>query len=166
MNPTASFPLLSFFSTMAVNSSHTGVGRSLSDSGLSIIVTGFSTKVSSGMSCRIASITSAARRPSQRILTCLSAAATEAAGKLQSPITSVSPCPISARTFRSSGESISGIPFKSHDADDLVRALKEFIELPYEKKAEMGLSGRKHVEKVFDRQIVVDKYLEEIEKEG
>lgn len=60
---------------------------------------------------------------------------------------------------------ISGIPFKSHDADDLVRALKEFIELPYEKKAEMGLSGRKHVEKVFDRQIVVDKYLEEIEKE-
>ncbi len=61
---------------------------------------------------------------------------------------------------------ISGIPFKSHDADDLVRALKEFIELPYEKKAEMGIAGRKHVEKVFDRQIVVDKYLEEIEKEG
>ena len=59
---------------------------------------------------------------------------------------------------------VSGIPFKARDSLDLVRAIKEFIELPYEKKAEMGIAGRKRMEQLFDRQIVVDKYLEEIEK--
>ena len=60
---------------------------------------------------------------------------------------------------------VSGIPFKARDPEDLVRAIKEFIALPHETKAQMGLAGRKRMEELFDRQIVVDKYMEEIEKE-
>lgn len=60
---------------------------------------------------------------------------------------------------------VSGIPFKARDPEDLVRAIKEFIALPYKTKVQMGLAGRKRMEKLFDRQIVVDKYMEEIEKE-
>lgn len=60
---------------------------------------------------------------------------------------------------------VSGIPFKARDPEDLVRAIKEFIALPYETKVQMGLAGRKRMEELFDRQIVVDKYMEEIEKE-
>lgn len=60
---------------------------------------------------------------------------------------------------------VSGIPFKSRDPEDLVRAIKEFITLPYETKVRMGLAGRKRMEELFDRQNVVNKYLEEIERE-
>ena len=60
---------------------------------------------------------------------------------------------------------VSGLSFRARDPEDLARAIKEFIELPYEKKMEMGIAGRKRMEQLFDRQIVVDKYMEEIEKE-
>ncbi len=60
---------------------------------------------------------------------------------------------------------VSGIPFEPKDPEDLVRAIKEFIELPYEKKAEMGAEGRKRMERIFDRKKVVNKYLEQIETE-
>ena len=57
---------------------------------------------------------------------------------------------------------ITGIPFKSKDAEDLERAIREFINLPYEKKKAMGKLGREKMEKEFDRQIVVSKYLKVI----
>ena len=60
---------------------------------------------------------------------------------------------------------ISGIGFRIKDSGDIVRAIEEFLSLPYEKRAEMGKAGRAKVEKEFDRQIVVNKYIEEIEKE-
>lgn len=60
---------------------------------------------------------------------------------------------------------VSGISFKPKSSEDLVRAIKEFIALPYEKKAEMGAEGRKRMEKLFDRNIIVEKYLEQIEKD-
>lgn len=60
---------------------------------------------------------------------------------------------------------VSGISFESKNSKDLVRAIKSFIELPYEKKAAMGFAGRLRMEKLFDRNIVINKYLEEIEKE-
>lgn len=60
---------------------------------------------------------------------------------------------------------VSGIPFEPRNTVDLVRAINEFIELPYEKKVEMGIAGRKRMESLFDRNIVVNKYIEEIEKE-
>lgn len=61
-------------------------------------------------------------------------------------------------------EGVSGIGFLPRNTKDLVRALEEFINLPYEKKTEMGIAGRRKMEREFDRQIVIKRYLEEINK--
>ncbi len=52
------------------------------------------------------------------------------------------------------------IPIKNQSALD--NAILKFIELPLDAKEKMGLFGRKKVEKFFDRQIVVNKYMEEL----
>lgn len=61
-------------------------------------------------------------------------------------------------------DGISGIAFKSHDSYDLERAIRCFLEMSYGKRKDMGIAGRKKMEKEFNRQIVVDSYLEEISK--
>ncbi len=60
-------------------------------------------------------------------------------------------------------DGVTGIGFNPKNTEDLVRALREFISLPYEAKASMGKAGRKKIEKSFDRGIVVEKYMREIE---
>ena len=62
-------------------------------------------------------------------------------------------------------EGISGIGFKPRDSKELIRAVDQFLELPREVRADMGKAARQKVEKYFDRNIVVNKYIEEIEKE-
>ena len=57
-------------------------------------------------------------------------------------------------------EGISGIGFEAKNVDDLVRAVKEFLALTNEQRARMGLAGRKKMEKEFDREIIVKKYIE------
>ena len=59
------------------------------------------------------------------------------------------------------GENGYMIPQKNSEA--LVQSLIKFIELPYERKKKMGLVGRQKVEKEFDRNIVVNAYLKELE---
>lgn len=61
-------------------------------------------------------------------------------------------------------EGISGFGFQPRDVDSLCEAIEKFIDLPYEKKAEMGRAGRAKMEKEFDRNIVVDKYINEVER--
>lgn len=61
-------------------------------------------------------------------------------------------------------EGVSGIGFEPRNVDDLVRAIEQFIALPYEKKAAMGRAGREKMEREFDRKIVVDAYMKEIHK--
>lgn len=46
----------------------------------------------------------------------------------------------------------------------LTKAVEKFINMPYEEKIQMSRDGRKKVEKEFDRQIVVNSYLKEIER--
>ena len=60
---------------------------------------------------------------------------------------------------------VSGISFKPKDTADLIRAVEEFLSLPYERRAEMGRAGRTKVEKCFDRNIVVNEYIKAIENE-
>ena len=60
-------------------------------------------------------------------------------------------------------DSVSGISFKAKDADDLVRAIREFLDLTNGQKAQMGKAGREKMEKEFNRNIIVNKYLEVIE---
>ncbi len=61
-------------------------------------------------------------------------------------------------------EGVSGIGFEAKNVDDLVRAVKEFLALTNEQRAQMGLAGRKKMENEFDREIIVQKYIEVLEK--
>lgn len=61
-------------------------------------------------------------------------------------------------------DGVSGITFLPRDREDLVRAIRKFIVLSHEQKNAMGQAGRKKIECEFDRTIVVDKYIKEIEK--
>lgn len=59
---------------------------------------------------------------------------------------------------------VSGIAFKPRDVDDLVRAVKEFINLPYDKRVSMGKAGREKIEREFNREIIIEKYIDIINK--
>ena len=61
-------------------------------------------------------------------------------------------------------EGITGFLFPKGDIDELVSAVERFINLPNNKKADMGIAARRKMEKEFDRTIVTNIYLEEIEK--
>ena len=61
-------------------------------------------------------------------------------------------------------EGISGFGFKPKDPQDLESVLIKFINLSYEQKRAMGIAGRRKMEREFDRNTVVDAYLEEINK--
>lgn len=61
-------------------------------------------------------------------------------------------------------EGISGFGYEPKNADDLVEKLIRFIELPYEKKKQMGWAGRRKMEQEFDRKLVVDAYMEEVDR--
>lgn len=59
-----------------------------------------------------------------------------------------------------------GYLYEVRNADDLAGKIQKFINLSYEEKVKMGKAGRERMERLFDRQIVVNKYMEEIEKEA
>ena len=61
-------------------------------------------------------------------------------------------------------EGISGYGFQAKDANALYMVVEKFIHTPLKQQEEMGLRGRKKMEREFDRQIVVNAYLEEIAK--
>ena len=60
-------------------------------------------------------------------------------------------------------DGVSGISFNAKDTDDLVRAIKEFLSLTNEQKTQMGKAGRQKMEKEFNRNIIVEKYIKIIE---
>ncbi|MGE7664899.1 glycosyltransferase family 4 protein [Ureibacillus composti] len=61
-------------------------------------------------------------------------------------------------------DGLTGYLFETGNAESLVYKLKSFLELDYDSKKQMGINGRRKVEKEFDRQIVIDKYVSEIGK--
>lgn len=61
-------------------------------------------------------------------------------------------------------EGVSGLGFKVKNVESLVEAVIKFIELPHDKKRDMGLAARKKMENEFDRKIVVSSYLDEINR--
>jgi len=61
-------------------------------------------------------------------------------------------------------EGVSGYGFEVKNAAALVNAIEKFIKLPYEDKKQMGIASRAKVEREFDRQIVIERYMEEINK--
>ena len=61
-------------------------------------------------------------------------------------------------------EGVSGYGFEVGNKVDLINAIEKFIKLPYADKRLMGLAGRYKVENNFDRKIVLDSYMEEINR--
>ena len=59
-------------------------------------------------------------------------------------------------------DGVNGYIVKQRDSEDLIQKIERFLELDRDEREKMGLAGRKKVEKEFDRQIVIDKYLKEM----
>lgn len=57
-----------------------------------------------------------------------------------------------------------GYIIKQKSSRDLIEKVESFLQLDFSSKKHMGILGRKKVEQEFDRKIVVDAYLTEIEK--
>lgn len=61
-------------------------------------------------------------------------------------------------------DGVNGFVVKQQDSQDLIEKIEKFLSLSWEERRAMGLAGRAKVEKEFDREIVVEKYLEEIKR--
>ena len=59
-------------------------------------------------------------------------------------------------------EGITGIGFAPRNKEALLLAIRKFMKLSYEERKEMGRNARLKMEREFDRNIVVNAYLEEI----
>ena len=59
-------------------------------------------------------------------------------------------------------DGINGYIVEEKNSKDLIEKVEKFLQLSNEERKQMGLAGRKKVEKEFDRKIVVDAYLKEI----
>lgn len=57
-----------------------------------------------------------------------------------------------------------GFIYHGGDVDELVKSIKNFLELDNQSRKNMGLKGRKHIEDNFSREVVVKAYKEEISK--
>lgn len=57
---------------------------------------------------------------------------------------------------------INGYLIKRRNSQDLISKIQEFIKLNFDEKREMGLASRQKVEREFDRRIIINAYLEEI----
>ncbi len=63
-------------------------------------------------------------------------------------------------------DGVTGFLFDEQDKVQCAALVDKFICLPHEEKQRMGMAARKRVEKLFDRKIVVRKYLENIDNIG
>lgn len=61
-------------------------------------------------------------------------------------------------------DGVTGIAFEPKNVHSIVKAVEKFLTLSQKEKEAMGLLGRKHVEMLFDRKIVVDSYIKEINR--
>jgi len=61
-------------------------------------------------------------------------------------------------------DGVNGYIVEQQNSQDLIGKIEQFLSLDYGAKKQIGILGRNKVEKEFDRRIVVDSYIEEIEK--
>ncbi len=59
---------------------------------------------------------------------------------------------------------INGFVVEQKNTQDLIEKIEEFLSLSWEQRKTMGLASRAKVEKEFDRQIVVEKYVNELNR--
>lgn len=63
-------------------------------------------------------------------------------------------------------DGINGYVIKEKDSQDLIDKIELFLKKKPEERKQMGLAGRRKVEKTFDRKIVIEKYLNEVKNLG
>lgn len=61
-------------------------------------------------------------------------------------------------------DGVTGFIIKQQNTQDLIEKIEYFISLPFEAKKQMGVAARQNIEKKYDRQIVVNSYLLQIDK--
>lgn len=61
-------------------------------------------------------------------------------------------------------DGVTGFIVKERDTRDLVCKIEKFLAMSYEERKNMGLAGRRKVEREFDREIVVQAYVDEIKR--
>lgn len=61
-------------------------------------------------------------------------------------------------------DGVNGFIVMQQNSSDLIEKIEKFLSLTWEEKRAMGLAGRHKVENEFDRQIVVERYIEEVRK--
>ncbi len=61
-------------------------------------------------------------------------------------------------------DGVNGYICNQNDSEDLIKQVEKFLTLSWEERKNMGLAGRKKVEKEFDRQIVIDQYMQEVDR--
>ena len=61
-------------------------------------------------------------------------------------------------------DGVNGYVVNEKDTNDLVEKIEKFLSLILEERKQMGLNGRRKIEEKFDRNIVINEYLEEINK--
>ncbi len=61
-------------------------------------------------------------------------------------------------------DGVNGFVVKQKDQEDLIDKIERFIHLSYEERRQLGINGRKKVEKQFDRNIVIDHYIQAIQR--
>lgn len=59
-------------------------------------------------------------------------------------------------------DGVTGYLIKERDSDDLIEKMRKFIGLSNEERENMGIAGRRKIEREFDRKIVVDFYISKI----
>lgn len=57
-----------------------------------------------------------------------------------------------------------GYKISCQNSEELIKAVERFLELSWDEKKRMGIEARQKVEREFDRQIVVDRYVDEVRK--
>lgn len=63
-------------------------------------------------------------------------------------------------------DGINGYVVKQQDSHDLIKKIEKFLTLSVDERKAMGLAGRTKVEKEFDRNIVIQKYFDEVKAVG
>ena len=61
-------------------------------------------------------------------------------------------------------DGVTGMGFVPRDCQAFYEVVKRFLNLSYEERKAMGQAGRRKIEREFDRQIVVESYIEEIKE--
>ena len=59
-------------------------------------------------------------------------------------------------------DGVTGLMCRPGDADDLAAKIEEFIHMPDNIRREMGLKGRTKMEREYDEEIVISRYIDDL----